>query len=300
MTEGEQVAHELSSSGPRTMVHTDLARKRAPRRAAAVVAALFVTAGLVAGSSDAGGSAFESALSLVAEESGSSPAFGGSTEVDAEPDLDDLWYQELRDGPAVRHLGVARLLDEAGVLELLGSYIVNIPAGAFFLHNFEIQAAMSASTWAHRDAENEHDGTHGFEQQILIAIDGAALNRRPAPSGPDALHEAFFEVFEQCGRDSPWPEVQMADRVGNTAGDVLSRDPELEISDYEYRELLHVCGRYAATYPTLDPAERDRLLAPQRAHFARVILDRLDNELPRVEVPDRYQAEIDDLRANGW
>ena len=32
---------------------------------------------------------------------------------------------------------------------------------------------------------------------------------------------------------------------------------------------------------------RDELLAPQRAHYARVILDRLDNVLPIVEVPRR-------------
>ncbi len=92
----------------------------------------------------------------------------------------------------------------------------------------------------------------------------------------------------------------MFERNGNAAGDVLYLDPELGISLYEYRELLHVCGRYAATYPTLDPAVRDDLLAPQRAYFAREILDRLDNELPLVEVPPEYQDEVDELRANGW
>ena len=92
----------------------------------------------------------------------------------------------------------------------------------------------------------------------------------------------------------------MADREGNAAGDVLGRDPGLGISDYEYRELLHVCGRYAATYPTLSPALREELLEPQRTYFARGILDRIDRELPVVEIPLAYQDEIDSLRQNGW
>ena len=141
---------------------------------------------------------------------------------------------------------------------------------------------------------------HDFERAVLHAVDGAALNRLQLAHEPVRLHDAFFEVFEQCGRESPWPQVKMAERKGTGAGDVLFRDPALGISDYEYRELLHVCGRYAATYPTLDPETRDELLAPQRAHYAMVILDRLDNELPLVEVPPEYQAEVDELRASGW
>ena len=260
----------------------------------AVAAAVVLAAGC------AGGDVFEDALSLADSES-AVEFVSGDVDVGASgAGLHDLNRQELRDGPAVQRLGVARLLGDLGVMEMLDSYIVNIPTGAYFLHNFEIHAAMSASRIMGDRADDEARIVRDFEQTVLIALDGDALNRRPAPTGADRLHDAFFEVFEQCGRDSPWPEVKMADREGNAAGDVLYLDPALGISMYEYRELLHVCGRYAATYPTLDPEVRDELLASQRAYFAQGVLDRLDNELPVVEIPARYQAEVDDLRANGW
>ena len=267
----------------------------------AIAVALLAAGGLAGGCSDSGGDGvYEDALSLVAPESGTEAARDGAVTAGSEPDLHDLGRAELRDGPAVQHLMIARLLSEVGMIEMLNSYIVNIPTGAYFLHNFETQAAMSAATWAHRAAEEHNDVAHGLEQQVLIAVDGDALNRPSAPAGPDPLHDAFFEVFEQCGRDSPWPDVKLADREGNSAGDVLYLDPELGISLYEYRELLHVCGRYAVTYPTLDPEVRDELLSSQRAYFARGILDRLDNELPSVEIPAKYQAEVDELRKSGW
>ena len=63
---------------------------------------------------------------------------------------------------------------------------------------------------------------------------------------------------------------------------------------------MHMCGRYAAIYPTLDSETRDDLLASQRARYAEVILDVLDNVLPAVEVPAEYQDQVNDLRANGW
>lgn len=268
-------------------------------RAALVVAA---ACGPLLGCSGGDGNTFEQALSFAVEESGSSLALDDETVAEVGSGIHELWYKDLRDGPEVRHLGAARMLDEVGVIGLLESYIVNIPSGAYFLPNFELRAAMSASRIALEGADDDVESRvmHEFERTVLIAVDGDALNRLPAPTAHDPLHEAFFEVFEQCGRDSPWPKVQMAEREGNAAGDVLGREPALDISDYEYRELLHVCGRYAATYPTLSPALREELLAPQRAYFARGILDRIDRELPGVEVPLAYQDEIDSLRQNGW
>lgn len=279
---------------------TDQAAGKGRRRAVrcAFAAALLGLAGIAGGCSNADG-AYGDALSLAVEESGASPALDGAADAGAESDLHDLWYQELSYGPAVQHLGVARMLNEVGAIGLLSSYIANIPNGAYFLPNFELQAAKSASRVMH-DGDGEARIVRAFEREVLHAVDGAALNRLQLAHEPVRLHDAFFEVFERCGRDSPWPDVKMLERNGNNVGDVLYRDPELGMSDYEYRELLHVCGRYAATYPTLDPAVRDELLAPQRAHFANEVLDRLDNELPAVEIPPRYQAEVDELRQNGW
>ena len=53
------------------------------------------------------------------------------------------------------------------------------------------------------------------------------------------------------------------------------------------------------TYPSLDEALRDELLAPQRAHYARAVLEGLAAN-PHVDVPERYRAEMDELRAGGW
>lgn len=260
----------------------------------------FAVCGLSAGCSDGDGGAYQQGLSFTAEESGSSPALDDQTEAEVESDIHELWSKDLRDGPEVRHLGVARLLSEVGVVELLGRYIVNIPNGAFFLANYETQAAVSASRISHIGEGIEGAAMWEFEREMLLTVRDSELFWSPAPVGSDPLHEAFFEVFEQCGRDSPWPEVQMADRQGNAAGDVLYRDPELGISDYEYRELLHVCGRYAATYPSLKPEMRDELLASQRAYFAQLISDRLSDTKWPLEVPLRYQAEVEHLRQNGW
>ena len=290
------MAYGQVSGGPQANMGAGRARGCAVTR---VVVLLLVAAGALAGCSGGGG-AYGEALSLAAEESGASPALDGIEDIDAGLNPYELSYKELRDGPAVRYLGMARLLEEVGVIELLGSYIVNVPNGAYFLPNFELQAAMSASRRSHDGVAEEARALRDFELTVLVAVDGDALNRLHLAHEPVRLHEAFFEVFEQCGRDSPWPEVEMAERVGNSAGDVLFRDPSLRITDFEYRELLHVCGRYAATYPTLDPVVRDELLAPQRAYFATELLDRLDDELPVVEIPAKYQAEVDDLRRNGW
>ncbi len=269
------------------------------------LACAVTTFALIGGCSGSVGSGtYEDAVSLFADESDADPTLDDSVPTDVVPDLHDLDRQELLRGQAVMRLGVSRLLSQIGVFGLLESYLADIPAGAYFLTNFEVRAAMSASEQSHDAVSQDASVLRDFERRMFIVADNELAGWRHEQQWPidepDALHDAFYEVFEQCGRDSPWPDVKMSERVGYAAGDVLYLDPELSISQYEYRELLHVCGRYAATYPTLDPEVRDELLAPQRAYFARGILDRLDIELPLVEVPPEYQDEVDELRANGW
>ena len=128
------------------------------------------------------------------------------------------------------------------------------------------------------------------------------MSTLPEIDGAAVLHEAFYGVLEQCGRASAWPDVELFVMGGGRGYDVEPHliEPTFGLTYFEYQQLRHQCARYAATYPTLDPVVRDKLLAPQRGHYAQAILDSLDNELPLVEVPPRYQDEIDDLRANGW
>ena len=114
---------------------------------------------------------------------------------------------------------------------------------------------MSASRIMHDSAYDEASVVHDFERTVLIALQGDALNRLPAPSGPDPLHETFFEVFEQCGRASPWPDVKMADQEGNSAGDVLYLSLELANAIFEYLEIWHNRQRRHTSLGMLTPIE---------------------------------------------
>ena len=235
------------------------------------------------------------------------PAGVGSVDWDAIPDeLRAMDISEVHGGAAALHHEVSKLLVEVGVLELLDSYLINVPPSAGYFAVWEMGTAVSASHDLY-GASSPH--RYQFELRVLGAARDA-MNTSPLArdiSGAlreeyAALHDAFFEVFEQCGRDSPWPEVEMFVMGDGYAGDYWPHlfESDFTLSYFEYKELLHACGRYAATYPTLDPRIRDELLAPQRAHFATTVLDELFDSLPVVEVPSRYLAEIDNLRDNGW
>ena len=212
-------------------------------------------------------------------------------------------------GAAGPHHGVSKLVTEVGVLDLLGSYVINVPPSATFLPNWELSRATDAVSELSAEGSESGSIRREFERRVLIkasnAFGSGPLAKDISGALHDefaALHDAFFDALEECGRESPWPDVELFLMGDGYAGDywpqLVTRD--FGLSYFEYKELLHACGRYAATYPTLDPAVRDELLAPQRAYFAKVVLEGLRDPLPVVEVPPRYQAEIDDLRRNGW
>ena len=216
-------------------------------------------------------------------------------------DIRELSRLELIEGPAAQELGVSKLLRRVGVLDLLENYLINIPPSADFLLRSELFVSATANRHFYADADAVDKAMFAFENRMRNS-GWAAAGSMPDATSSSVLDEAFFEAFERCGRESAWPDVELYELHDGRVFDVLPErvEPEFGISQFDYLQLRHECARYAATYPTLDPEVRDRLLAPQRAHFARVILDRLDNELPLVEIPPEYQDEIDDLRANGW
>ena len=273
------------------------------RSAAVAVGLMLAGAVLLVGCADRSGDSEAgdaSPLTLGAGHSASDAA--RVVEWEAVPeDLRALSHYEIYRGGATEHHGVSRLLREVGAVELLERYIINIPPSAPFLVGFELSKATSA---AH--SFYAADGASGavrrdFERRVLIDANGTFGNGLPPAGDPGVLHDAFFEVLEWCGRESPWPDVELFVMGDGYAGDYVPQlvERDFGLSYFEYKELLHKCGRYAATYPTLDPAVRDELLAPQRAHYAREVLEGLD-ELPVAEVPAMYQAEIDELRQNGW
>lgn len=221
--------------------------------------------------------------------------------LDPQDDPRNLSDVDLNDGPGTRELGASKLLREVGVIVLLDSYIINIPPSAEFIAGWETNKASVSNFYHYADADVGTRLVGDFETRVLQSAE-SAMESLLNTDGTAVLHDAFFQVLEACGRASAWPDVELFEMHLRRGYDIMSHliEPTFGLTYFEYQQLRHQCARYAATYPTLDPAVRDELLAPQRAHYAGVVLDRLDNELPVVEVPPEYQAEIEDLRANGW
>ncbi len=212
----------------------------------------------------------------------------------------ELTISELLSGPGVLELGVSKLLVEVGVLGLLEGYIINVPPRAEFIYGVETSRSGLASHYIHADAETESDTVRRFEREVLYHAQ-TAESSLPDGDGSQLLHDAFFAVLEECGRNSRWPDVElfvMSDQGGyDLAPDLI--EPTFGLSYYEFLELRHECARHAVTYPGLDEALRDELLAPQREHYARAIVDGLADN-PHIEVPARYRAEWDQLVTEGW
>ena len=232
-----------------------------------------------------------------------------------------LSFSEVIQGAGYEHLGAARLFRDADLFEFLSGYLVNIPPGAEFLSDRELDVAWSENRRLERTDETVPAAIADFRHRVLLGAYGASSElwqdyleqlrseaedavrgETDQPVKLRALQAAFFEALEQCGQDSPWPDAELFVMGDGYAGDFLPDfiEQNSDISAFEYRELLHVCGRYAATYPTLSQDKRDELLAPQRARYAHSILDLLDNLQPTVNVPPEYRDEVEDLRRNGW
>ena len=216
----------------------------------------------------------------------------------AEPS--DLNSVDINDGQGSQQLNVAKLLRQVGVLKLLSEYIINIPPSAESIAGWEANKASIASSHHFAQSDTEDQMKHQFEKRILGAAQ-SAMDSLPS-TNTQALHDAFFEVLEQCGRDSPWPEVELFEMYDGRSYDIMEHliGPTFGMSYFEYQQLRHECARYATTYPKLEPTTRDKLLAQQRTHYAMIVLDRLDNKLPLVQIPAEYQAQVDELRRNGW
>lgn len=215
-------------------------------------------------------------------------------------DPNELSLMELNETRGVLVLGVSKLFQQVGVLELLESYIINIPPTAEFLSRFELAKAKLASHYINLDAGDAGDIVGHFEANVLYYASGEGASLAQ-DGGSAVLHDAFFAALEECGRNSLWPDVELF-VIGDGRGyDVF---PELVestfgMTHYEFQQLKHECGRYAASYPSLDEARRDELLAPQREHYARAVLEGLAAD-SHVEVPARYRAEFNKLKASGW
>ncbi len=225
-------------------------------------------------------------------------------------DPTELSRPELNDGPGVLELSAARLVAELGVLGFLEAYIIDIPPTARFITDFERSKAWLALSYM--EEQSGTDGESAFESEVFYqtsAFESEVFYQTRAGTsslleggGSQVLHDEFFAALEECGRNSRWPDVELfviGDGRGYDVGDYIVAGLPFGLSWFEYLELRHECARHAVTYPGLDEALRDELLAPQREHYARAIVDGLADN-PHIEVPARYRAEWDQLVTEGW
>ena len=224
------------------------------------------------------------------------------------------------DRRAVRELSVAGLLRQVGVLKFVLRYIANLPLDNVGLAADELSRSVGVVLYDLAAAEYDGDTAarelHEFENLVLGAAFGASHSGGVdllTSSLIDDLYSAFYRTLDACGRRTGGPDVEMfrsgaRGLVFDPARDlsthelILSAVPDLPhaMSYYEHLEVLHECALYAAAYPTVDPAVRDELLAPQRAYFARTMLDRIDDEFLPAEIPHRYRNDVEELRQSGW
>ena len=212
--------------------------------------------------------------------------------------LKELSWREVHD-EEVLELGVSKYFSEVGVMELLKNYLVNVPPTAEFISRFEITNSSAARRHLYSEAAAKPVLQNSFETVVLSQA-LSAVGSLTQSSGPQVLHDEFFQAFEECGRDSRWPDVELFELSNGKGYDLV---PEViehnhEISYYEYQLLKHECARYAATYPNLDKSIRDELLAPQREHYARVVVDGILNQ--GIIVPKIYRDEWNELVKSGW
>jgi hypothetical protein len=223
----------------------------------------------------------------------------------------------LASAPAKQQLSGFKFLRKAGAFEYLESYVIDVPPAALFIPETGLNMMISGVLGDLESADSEDAQLFRFELEVLHAALHEALAvienglRSMSPSQRlGTLDEAFFDSLEECGHDAVGPDMELF-----VLRDGLGWDPQydgvvfqdgfpghyiLDLSYYEYLELLHDCAQRAATYPALDPAVRDDLLAPQREHYASMIVDYIDKEIPPTEIPEQYQVQIEDLRKNGW
>lgn len=262
-----------------------------------LVAAVLALVGCSGSQHDDGGEdRLDSQPATAGDASGAGSEAGAADRRDPR-ELSDI---ELNEGPGVLELSAAKLVQELGVLGFLEAYIIDIPPTARFITDFETSKAGLALSYLEEEPGTDYVKS-AFESEVFYQT-GAATSSLLEGGGSQVLHDEFFAALENCGRDSQWPGVElfvMGDGRGYDVGDYYVTGLPFGLSWFEYLELRHQCARHAVTYPGLDETLRDELLAPQRAHYARALIDGLADN-PHIEVPARYHAEWDQLVTQGW
>ena len=142
-----------------------------------------------------------------------------------------------------------------------------------------------------RDLGNPFEGSgHERERNYFEFLFGFKMWDASESLPPDVsnhggvLHDAEEAAMDQCAADAGYPGVQVYD-VSPDVVEQYERDFGLTLE--MFLDLRHECGKYAATYPTLDPVYRDELLAKRRAHYMAVVRDWMAAN-PDLVVPIEY------------
>ena len=124
-----------------------------------------------------------------------------------------------------------------------------------------------------------------FEATIRLVMHGATDTLpMDVARGSGALHEAGNTAMDDCAADAGWPGVRLYD-VSQELGEQYEREFGLTLD--MFLDLRHECSKYAATYPTLDAAYRDELVAKKRGHYVDAIREWMAAN-PHLVVPVEY------------
>ena len=127
---------------------------------------------------------------------------------------------------------------------------------------------------------HERERMH-FENNLALVFWRAYENLPPELGLDGTLDRAYDVAMAECADAAGWPGLRLN---VNSRTDV---DQVLEASGITYESFLdlrHECAKQAVTYPTLDPAVRDELLARLAEHYRQAVYEYL-REFPDAEVP---------------
>ena len=139
-------------------------------------------------------------------------------------------------------------------------------------------------------------------QLVIIEVDRYLDGAYPEFFLPDGkLNSAYYEAMDRCAADNGYPDLvlidpppMVADRIEAETGTKIDgsyRDrlgPDFGLTLDEFFDIRHECAKVAQTYPTLDPAERDRILGIRDEEYWRairtVMLAEPDLIVPRLDL----------------
>lgn len=183
--------------------------------------------------------------------------------------------------------------EELALDEAVDDYIEGLMTWAQY-RTFEDKDRDSVDPLAGSGHSRERATFEFLLQSVLVRANESLPRDVATDSG--VLYEAEREAKDECAMEMGWPGVQLYDTT-QQMGEQYERDYGL-MSEM-FLDLRHECSKYAATYPTLDPAYRDELLAIRRMHYMTVVRDWVAAN-PDLVVPVEYHEGANTPIEDHW